>query len=454
MIAGRNLSSRPQIRVGIFADDLTGALDAAAPFARLGIPAYVSINHAVPSAAARYRVVAVNMDSRQSVHFQPFDRGSRASRDLRAAGFDLLLNKVDSTLRGHAGMEARAALSPEPADQARAVEREAWLGPRVALLAPAFPAQGRTVIDGQLLIDGVPLTETEVGRDPLSPAPASDVREVVTANVGAEPASVSLAEVRRPGALSSVVAGLSETPPAFVAVDAETDADLDAIAAVALQAGGDVVLAGSGGIAAAVARAIADDQRPVAPDSPEVAAGPVLAVAGSQREVTARQIEQLRATRDVCVVDMDAALLLDDDAAPAERDRVLALGAERLRGGGHLVLRLSAPGGGEGLAGEADALRTRQALAGELGVAAYRLCRRTPAGALMLVGGDTAQAVLRAVGADGIVLRGEPLPGVAAGAIEAGLLAGVTVVSKAGAFGGPETLVRLLDYLEGKPPAR
>ena len=46
-------------------------------------------------------------------------------------------------------------------------------------MTPAFPATGRTVEDGRLSVHGVPLAETEVGRDPLSPVATSGVAEVL-----------------------------------------------------------------------------------------------------------------------------------------------------------------------------------------------------------------------------------------------------------------------------------
>ena len=88
-------------------------------------------------------------------------------------------------------------------------------------------------------------------------------------------------------------------------------------------------------------------------------------------------------------------------------------------------------------------------LMNELSAICYRVARRTRPGALVLIGGDTAQGSLRAVGAAGIVLDGEPFIGVPAGAIDGGMLAGIPVITKAGAFGGDGVLVDVIDYLSG-----
>ncbi|MCH7643172.1 MAG: hypothetical protein IIC30_07825, partial [Chloroflexi bacterium] len=142
-----------ETRIGIYADDLTGALDAAAPFAAAGMSTYVSVFGVVPDGAARrHRVLSLNVDTRHGDRFPVFDRAARAAQELRVAGFTLLFNKIDSTLRGHAGMEARAGLSREPPDPRDSAKKVAWAGPRLALIAPSFPAMGRGVRNGQVRV--------------------------------------------------------------------------------------------------------------------------------------------------------------------------------------------------------------------------------------------------------------------------------------------------------------
>jgi uncharacterized protein YgbK (DUF1537 family) len=89
----------------------------------------------------------------------------------------------------------------------------------------------------------------------------------------------------------------------------------------------------------------------------------------------------------------------------------------------------------------------RTKLVRELGAICYRVARRTSPGALVIIGGDTAQAALRAVGAAGIVMHDQPFPGIPAGTVDGGLLNGIRVVTKAGAFGDQQILVDVIDYL-------
>ncbi len=72
--------------------------------------------------------------------------------------------------------------------------------------------------------------------------------------------------------------------------------------------------------------------------------------------------------------------------------------------------------------------------------------KETPPASLFVSGGDTASAVLAAVGARGIELWKEVLPGVAMGRLLGSVSRGLPVVTKAGAFGCRETLVALHEY--------
>jgi uncharacterized protein YgbK (DUF1537 family) len=77
--------------------------------------------------------------------------------------------------------------------------------------------------------------------------------------------------------------------------------------------------------------------------------------------------------------------------------------------------------------------------------AAIVRCRR-PDG-LFLSGGDTAAAVLGALEAGGVRLQIEILPGVIRGTVMGGASDGLPVVTKAGAFGEPGTLLQLYGLL-------
>jgi uncharacterized protein YgbK (DUF1537 family) len=66
----------------------------------------------------------------------------------------------------------------------------------------------------------------------------------------------------------------------------------------------------------------------------------------------------------------------------------------------------------------------------------------------MLVGGDTAQTVLRALHASGLVLIGEVAPGVPYGRLLNGPFAGLPTATKAGGFGTDTAVEECLQFLQ------
>src|SRR5262249_14877933 len=95
-------------------------------------------------------------------------------------------------------------------------------------------------------------------------------------------------------------------------------------------------------------------------------------------------------------------------------------------------------------AGVVDDPDRRAETARRLGALALARVGEAPRpGSVLLTGGESAAAVCRALGATGLRLDGEAEPGLARGRLLDGPCAGLAVVTKAGGFGDPDTLVRL-----------
>ena len=171
----------------ILADDLTGAADCGVQAVRRGLRATVSLRGAL--SGVEPDVLALDLDTRAGSAADARERTRAAVRD---AG--LLYVKLDSRLRGHVGAAIEGALDGAGAD--------------VAVVAPAFPAQGRI------------------------------------------PALADLVGCLRSQTSRPVRSGLDLETPGIVALEAVDDADLARIAAAGR--GRRVVWAGSAGLAAAL----------------------------------------------------------------------------------------------------------------------------------------------------------------------------------------------------------
>lgn len=426
----------PPPRILLLADDLTGALDAAAAFAARGRRTFVSLTGTAAPPATE--VVALNADTRRR---SPAQTRARVAGLIGDAAAPLRFLKIDSTMRGHPGVEISVAAEAA--------------GAGLVLVSPAFPAMGRSVRGGLLLLDGVPLHETEVGADALSPAPSSTIRHLLARHARSPIVELPLAAIRSTDldaqlrAICQSHGDKAQGGAATIAVcDAESDGDLDRIIAAGRRLEtprAPVLFAGSAGLTGALARTV----------EPAAAAGvlpplarPVLVVSASRRSLVGRQIDALvdrgSAERHLVLFGRgpaDSAISRFDPAAAAA---ALALGRT-------VALRAAGP---DDDSRSADGERhLANAIVQGLARQVASLTTATPIGGLIVIGGDTALAVLSAIEAAGIVLAGEPLPGVPLGRIAGGPLDGTPVISKAGAFGDETTLVQLLAALPPEAPA-
>lgn len=129
--------------VAIVADDLTGALDTATPFALAGRRVVVALRHeaAAEAIASGADVIAISTASRAIA----VDLAAQRVRDvgmlLAAAHPAMVFKKIDSRLKGNVGVETYA-LAGE-------------MGFRRAVIAPAIPDQQRPTIDSAVTGRGV-----------------------------------------------------------------------------------------------------------------------------------------------------------------------------------------------------------------------------------------------------------------------------------------------------------
>jgi uncharacterized protein YgbK (DUF1537 family) len=300
--------------------------------------------------------------------------------------------KIDSTLRGNLGSELDAALDA--------------LGRAHAVICPAFPAQGRSLLNGSLVVAGelsslhLPTLLNAQSCRSVAALPLSDVR------AGAEH-------------LADHIARLSATA-ALLVVDAAADDDLRSIVAATARALPEALLCGSAGLLGALAERHASSLH-TEPDMAFSESVPALLVIGSGSPVARRQIEHLR-LHGIHVVMIDAAgwthhagdVLMCLPEAP----RHLALDGPDAR---HWADRL------------ADA-------------AATWITRHKPT-FLVLSGGDTAMAVLGRLGVERLDVLREVLPGMPLTECQGANGQHYRVVLKAGSHGDERALVTILQHV-------
>lgn len=398
----------------IVADDLTGAADCAIAFARAELSTVVTWNQAGASEALQASVVSLDLGTRGL----PVEEACRRHEEAMEQQFrpgQSVFKKVDSIWRGRPAEEIAATLS--------ALRRAG--GPKVAVLAPAFPAAGRTTVDGKVVVKGLPLEQSSVF-GPEHRYPDGDLMRAL-AGAGLRAAGLSLVALRGDAAAAVRAA----VPAADVLVaDAETTDDLaaliDGIEAAKLAC----CWVGTAGLAHALAaRATAGGAEDKAglpvPTQPQ---GGILIVVGSLAAAARDGAALLRGRDAARAVTVPPADLLAGtvDAAPI---------AAALSAGHDMLVEIEAGPGADPSTGAELAHRLARALVPAL----------AQAGGLIATGGETAAALLHAAGLDRLHMRQEVEPGVPL-ALATGPFT-LPIVTKAGAFGDELTLSRALEAL-------
>jgi uncharacterized protein YgbK (DUF1537 family) len=279
-------------RVGVLADDFSGAGDVALAFESVGLSTEIwaptSGAHPRVSRAA-VRVWIIDTESR-GLSPQAADRAVREALGVLSDWKpDFIFKKIDSTLRGPVGAELAAFIE---------VLRPVGEIPFVA----AFPKMGRTTVGGRHCVDGVPLHKTAFGRDPRHPVRSDRITEILQwgapltfqqqTNVPGGGARLSVKEQNLKMSNPLVVPRKNAATRESVWVpDVVNEQDMSAVARHAL-AGGRLAV-GSAGFALAIARGLGARRQKRKTPVP-VGFGPVGVVVGSAHPLSGLQMERLK----------------------------------------------------------------------------------------------------------------------------------------------------------------
>lgn len=145
---------------GCIADDFTGASDAASFLVKGGMS--VRLYNGIPTGsvfAEKEQAFVIALKSRTEKTELAVKESLEAARFLRHSGIKQMYFKYcstfDSTSEGNIGPVADALMKLTQS--------------RYTLLCPSLPANGRTVKNGKLMVNGVPLHESHMRNHPLTP---------------------------------------------------------------------------------------------------------------------------------------------------------------------------------------------------------------------------------------------------------------------------------------------
>jgi uncharacterized protein YgbK (DUF1537 family) len=329
------------------ADDLSGALDAAAAFHKSGRRVKIALSAREWPDASPEDVVGITTETRNATGDAAAEIVRGVVAQARERGDRLIYKKIDSTLRGPVAAELAALAAALP--EAR------------FLFAPSNPAVGRTVRAGRLLVHGVPVAETEFARDPISPVRESSI-PVLLGDAGAGRVTIA---------------------------DAETAVDL-AKAVQQMQSAGKLWVAiGSGALAHPLAALGAGQSSVTQAAENLLPQGPAIFVGGSAHAINRIQAGDLARACGVPV----------REVRPGQLDTVTGLAISDIARHGSVALLLAAEWVESG-----NALRS-------ITNVAQTVALETQATRIFATGGETAFAVCRALSVSCLTFHQEVEPG-------------------------------------------
>lgn len=282
------------VRLGVVADDFTGASDIANTIAKGGVATVLAFNGAPADLPGEFGACVVALKTRSIPEGDAVRQSVAALDGLKHLGAEQVIFKYcstfDSTPEGNIGPVAEAL-----------AERMGVTGPIV--FCPAFPDAKRTIYAGHLFVGDKLLSESGMENHPLNPMTDPDLRRWLKRQSKGDVGYLPLAVIR--AGRDAIRAKLDEEAKAgrkLVVADAIENADLmalgDALADAPLVTGGSGIALGlapahaAGGKAATIAKVN----------------GAGLVLAGSCSTATLGQVKEYSAKHATLAIDAEEVL--------------------------------------------------------------------------------------------------------------------------------------------------
>lgn len=420
--------------LAVIADDLTGANDTGVQFCKAGLKTIVLLGVQNEDLPQQADVLVIDTDSRADEAAVAAGKVHAACQLLERQQLTGLYKKIDSTLRGNIAPEIFAAY-------------EAFQ-PQLTVIAPAYPKNRRSTIGGYQLLDGLPVSMTELARDPKNPVTEDWLPALVVKGLARQAGIVPLhivmkgVEAIRRAVTEKLAMGID-----WLVFDAVSDENLRHIAQICA-AYEKVLWVGSAGLAEQLV-AIQENMAVRQQETVDFQCRSVVVAAGSVSTVTRHQLQLYFEKNKVRGVEVDAVAAVANPDQEVRRLATAASGAPEVvlycSGEKNAVDAAMAAGAAVGLNAAAVGTRIAQVLG-------QTVAQLVPAGVdgLLLTGGETAIHCCRALQATGINIIDEITPGIPIGRLAGGPFAGLPVVTKAGAFGEIYAIINGVKALQGK----
>ena len=292
------------MKLGVIADDFTGATDIAgflvenglSTLQLSGVPQH---DGALPQGDA----VVISLKSRSCPAGEAVHDSLAALAWFQARGCTRIYQKYcstfDSTAAGNIGPVTDALL--------------AALGQDFTLICPALPVNGRTVYQGNLFVGALPLAESGMRHHPITPMQDSNLLRLMEGQGSGRAGLVPFATIDKgAAAIAGAFEQLAEDGVRYAVVDTLTEQHLLDIATAALHL---PLVTGGSGLAIGLARQLGSGDLQGAREAGWPRGSRAVVLSGSCSEMTNRQVARYR--QHAPALALDVARCLEDADYPA-----------------------------------------------------------------------------------------------------------------------------------------
>jgi len=388
----------------VIADDLTGSNDTGVQMTKRGIETKVLL---FPTDEYLDSSVVLDTESRTIPKEDSFVKVQNMTRQiLEANHFDIVYKKIDSTLRGNIAKEIKAV-------------SEVYQPKRI-IFAPAYPKINRTTVNGIHHLNGKPLMETELVNDPLTPIWTDNVQTLLQSEWPDDVSHYTIEEIN---------SDLSLKETFIHTFDILTDDQLEILTNYLLKLPEKTLFVGSAGLA----EKLFENLQPSLP---------TLSVVGSISEVSLKQMDYTE-NQGTSIVQIELNDLMKADTSKKYQDLIV----ENLKLGNDCVLTVTRSKKDyedtiEVFArlGQNDRKKISSIVKKTLATIVKQVLAKTNISGLFLTGGDTAIEVIQILNGTGCLIVEEFEAGIVKSKLIGGEYDGLTLVTKAGAFGDEAAL--------------
>jgi uncharacterized protein YgbK (DUF1537 family) len=423
----------------IIADDLSSATDCSVQLAQKGYETSVYINPPETLENSDGDILVVDTNSRRMGAEKAYQQVLNVAEMISKIRVNRVYKTIDSTLRGNLGAEIDGLMDILQFD--------------FALIAPAFPFYGRTTINGVHYLHGIPISETEIGSDPNSPVLKNKISELLLLQSARKSGLIDLELLYRGKAqVYDRLGKMMNSGVELVIFDTKNESDLAGIVQMFKDSKYRILWSGSTGLSRYL-DILVDDTFRINLGKPQYRKGPKLIISGSASEITKNQIASLSSYPNSELVEMSPfRIVAGENSQLDEIGRCLDRVISGLKIGKSVILFVSSS--------RQDILKTKyigkkvglnsdqisQTIVDSLSIIAENAIHSLYLGGVILNGGDTARAVCTRLGIKTVTLVREVEPGIPLGKIRE--LENLPIITKAGAFGNPETFINILKTIE------